>query len=219
MYENIRKHLSFHNYLILSRLKIKVFVFWTELPLLTLFKQITGLPMGCSLSGVMAILFMDTIEKAALRSFGNIGMFRRYIDDCFALVRNEDEAKQLLEFLNNQHPNIKFEIEFPESGRTLSLLDFTTTFNISGFVDPFGWISFTEVSIKNDGGEYSDCLLKTNSTLICNEWPALRWRKGNKFQDAKLNRNPFSFIGRFERPNSFEKQENILIGNFNLSKN
>jgi len=104
------------------------------------------------------------------------------------------------------------------SGST-SYDNFITTFNISGFVDPFGWISFTEVSIKNDGGEYSDCLLKTNSTLICNEWPALRWRKGNKFQDAKLNRNPFSFIGRFERPNSFEKKENILIGNFNLSKN
>ena len=94
----------------------------------TIFKQIQGLPMGCSLSGIMAILFMDTIEKRVLRSFGNIGIFRHYIDDCFALVRNEGEAKQLLDLLNAQHPNIRFEIEYPESNKTLNLLDFKTTF-------------------------------------------------------------------------------------------
>ena len=94
----------------------------------TIFKQITGLPMGCSLSGLMAILFMDTIEKAALRTFGDIGIFRRYVDDCFALVRDENDARRLLELLNNEHQNIKFEIELPESNEALSLLDFKTSF-------------------------------------------------------------------------------------------
>ena len=96
--------------------------------------------------------------------------------------------------------------------------NFTTKFNITGFVDPFGWIIFTEVSIQNDGGEYADCLSRTNSDFICEEWPALRWRQGNKFKDAKLDRDNYTFNGKFKRHNSLERQEQFLIGDFNLSK-
>ena len=92
-----------------------------------IFKQIMGLPMGSSLSGILAILFMDTLERRALFTLPNLPLFKRYVDDCFLLAKDRDEALLILDTFNSQHPNINFEIEFPQDGRTLSLLDFTVT--------------------------------------------------------------------------------------------
>lgn len=93
-----------------------------------IFQQIRGLPMGSSLSGIMAILFMDTLEKRALTSLPSLPIFRRYVDDCFFLAKDRNEALRVLEVFNSQHENIKFEIEFPnDDNKTLSLLDFTVT--------------------------------------------------------------------------------------------
>ena len=96
-----------------------------------IYRQIRGLPMGSSISGVLAILFLDTIEKQSLRTFNQIPLFRRYVDDCFALVEDEVEARLLLHDLNSRHPNIKFELELP-NGRQISLLDFTVTVTTNG---------------------------------------------------------------------------------------
>ena len=95
------------------------------------YKQIRGLPMGCSLSGLLAIIFMDTLESNALHSVSNVPLFRRYVDDCFALVSSREEALHLLTELNSQHPSITFEIEHPNSESTLSLLDFTVTIDFA----------------------------------------------------------------------------------------
>ena len=97
-----------------------------------IFQQVCGLPMGSSVSGILAILFLDTLEQQTLRSFGQISLFKRYVDDCFTLVSDLDEATSLLQHLNQQHPNIRFEMEFPTDGRSLSLLDFTITMTRNG---------------------------------------------------------------------------------------
>lgn len=97
--------------------------------------------------------------------------------------------------------------------------NFPTTFNVSGNVDIFGWVTFTEVSIKQDGGEYADCLVRINSSSRCNQWPDLRWKEGNKFNEARFRRDPYILIGKFERPNSYERGWQILNGTFSLSKN
>ena len=39
-------------------------------------QQISDLPMGCSVSGVLAIFFLDTLERRALRSFGGVTLFK-----------------------------------------------------------------------------------------------------------------------------------------------
>ncbi len=96
-----------------------------------LYQQVCGLPMGSAVSGILAILFLDTIEQQALRTFGNVSLFKRYVDDCFLLVSNIDEANGLLNILNEQHPNIRFEMECPTDGQSLSLLDFTVTMSTS----------------------------------------------------------------------------------------
>ena len=53
--------------------------------------------------------------------------FKRYVDDCFVLTKNESTAKELHDLLNSQNPNIKFKIELPKNGNQLSLLDLTIT--------------------------------------------------------------------------------------------
>ena len=84
--------------------------------------------MGSSLSGILAILFMDKLEKKASFSCLYIDPYKRYVDDIYAQTTNESNADAFHEHMNNQHPNIKFEIEKPNStseGNCLSLFDFT----------------------------------------------------------------------------------------------
>ena len=97
-----------------------------------IFLQVKGLPMGSSLSGVLAIIFMDSIETVALRQMRvmyNVPLFMRYVDDCFAIIENKEQALKLLQYLNAQHSSINFEIELPDDNKTLSLLDFRVTLN------------------------------------------------------------------------------------------
>ena len=49
-------------------------------------------------------------------------LYRRYVDDCFLLFKSTDQIPQFLDFLNRQHPNIKFTCEI-ESNSTLPFLD------------------------------------------------------------------------------------------------
>ena len=68
-----------------------------------IFRQKTGLPMGCSVSGIVAILFLERIERRALTLFARCPLFLRYVDDCYALVASEEEAKELHTIMNDQH--------------------------------------------------------------------------------------------------------------------
>ena len=47
---------------------------------------------------------------------------RRYVDDTFCLFNNEQDALVFFDFLNSQHPNIKFTME-KESNKMLAFLD------------------------------------------------------------------------------------------------
>ena len=101
------------------------------------YQQIAGLPMGCSVSGITAIIFMEKIETRALATFARCPLFLRFVDDCYALVRDADEASELRDRLNEQHPNIRFELEHCEQhhGTTsLSLLDLTVRIDSGGLV-------------------------------------------------------------------------------------
>lgn len=97
-----------------------------------IYKQRFGLPMGNSLSGLLAILFMDTLEKASLTQCHNIGLYKRYVDDILCITDNKSNADDILNIFNNQHPSIKFEIEYPDTNNTLSLLDFSVQLNPDG---------------------------------------------------------------------------------------
>lgn len=54
----------------------------------TIYRQITGLPMGSSVSGILVILFMDILEKNALTSDCHIEIYSRYVDDVYLQNRS-----------------------------------------------------------------------------------------------------------------------------------
>jgi len=90
--------------------------------------------MGSSVSAILAILFMHTVETQALSLLNNIDIdvYGRYVDDIFLITRDREQAEHTLTTFNSVHPKIKFEIEFPKAEKTLSLLDFTVSINSQG---------------------------------------------------------------------------------------
>ena len=86
--------------------------------------------MGSSISGILAILFMDKLETNALSSQLMISPSKRYVDDIYRQTTNEETADRFHHIINNVHPNLKFEIEKPETrpgGPSLPLLEVTVS--------------------------------------------------------------------------------------------
>ena len=101
------------------------------------FRQKEGLPIGSSISVILAILFMDKLETIALSSHLSISPYRRYVDDIYPQTPGEETADRFHHTMNSLHPKLKFEIEKPEttpSGFSLStsLLDFKVTISKDG---------------------------------------------------------------------------------------
>ena len=101
----------------------------------SIYLQHQGLPMGSSLSGYLAILFVNKIEKAALTQYQPLNTYKRYADDTFFQTKDEEHANAFHLLMNQQHPSTQFEIEKPTTtaeGLSLSLLDFTVTLTNEG---------------------------------------------------------------------------------------
>lgn len=93
-----------------------------------MYSQPQGLPMGSPLSGIMANIFMDSIENRFLNKHQNslaITQWDRFVDDVF-LVYDEEliNAQQVLDDINNLHPSIQFTKE-EEIMSSLNHLDLT----------------------------------------------------------------------------------------------
>jgi hypothetical protein len=101
-----------------------------------IFHQISGLAMGSSVSAILAILFMHTLETQALSSIRlqniQIDCYGRYVDDSYLIVKDLNAADRTLTIFNSINENIKFEIEFPSANNSLSLLDFKVTIGSEG---------------------------------------------------------------------------------------
>ena len=79
-----------------------------------------------------------------------------------------------------------------------------TTFSISGNIDMYGWIKFTETKYIVNGGEYDNC-----SGSYWSSCRYIRWRPGAEFEDARFNEETFSGKWSLSWSNS---------GGFNLVK-
>ena len=66
------------------------------------FCQIEGLPMGSSVSGILAIVFMDKLERMALLSYQFISLYTRCVDDIHvnAQTINEEHADEIHRNMN-----------------------------------------------------------------------------------------------------------------------
>ena len=78
------------------------------------YDQIDGVAMGSPLAPVLANLFMGFHEDQWLKNYqkpNSVLFYRRYVDDIFCIFNNEADATNFFNYLNCQHPNIKFTLE------------------------------------------------------------------------------------------------------------
>jgi len=166
-----------------------------------IYRQIAGLPMGSAVSGIVAILFMDSIERRALNLFARCPFFKRYVDDCYVLLESAQDAQEIQQLFNSQHPAIKFELEEctqaeDATSTTLSLLDLTVTINSTGEAS----YDFYTKSAKSDIFIHKDSSLPWNqkTAAIRNEAKRIEARSGNNRArnlatfERKLQHNGYS---------------------------
>ena len=77
--------------------------------------------MGTSISGPLAILYMDNVERKFLRLNPPLTIYARYIDDIFILTKNEEEANHIFNTINTIDNHINFTIEYPNENNELAL--------------------------------------------------------------------------------------------------
>ena len=85
--------------------------------------------MGSQLGPALANIFINVLEKKYLANCPSEYkpvLYRRYDDDTFCLFRNRDHFYSFLEFINRQHPHIKFTYEL-ESDFALPFLGVLVT--------------------------------------------------------------------------------------------
>ena len=88
------------------------------------FKQIRGLAMGNRLSGTLAILVMDKLKFERMFVYQELSptprIYVRYVDDVGTVVRDREQANNMLEYLNSKHPTIKVRDGTPIRGGRFS---------------------------------------------------------------------------------------------------
>ena len=77
------------------------------------YDQVDGVAMGSPLAPVLANLFMGHHENIWLDQYGDseVLFYRGYVDDTFCLFHSERDATLFFNYINNQHPNIRFTID------------------------------------------------------------------------------------------------------------
>ncbi|EYC45601.1 hypothetical protein Y032_0422g1193 [Ancylostoma ceylanicum] len=85
------------------------------------YEQRRGLAMGNRIAPLLAIIFLDHIEKISLTS--GILLYKRYIDDVFVIGITEMDVEAALERLNDFDPRVSFTIERPDGDGYLPFLN------------------------------------------------------------------------------------------------
>lgn len=81
-----------------------------------LFMQNDGYPMGSPISGTVADIFLQKLEKYILPLNPKIIFWKRYVDNVFAIIEGDaNDANKILNSLNSYHPNIQFTMEIEQN--------------------------------------------------------------------------------------------------------
>ena len=86
------------------------------------YKQISGTSMGTRVAPPYANLFMGLIEDLITGNFSLIHFWKRFIDDIFFIfLGTETQLEEVIRFMNNMHPTIKFTFQY--SHHQIAFLD------------------------------------------------------------------------------------------------
>ncbi|EYC27067.1 hypothetical protein Y032_0009g502 [Ancylostoma ceylanicum] len=124
--------------LLLATLACNVFRFDNKF-----YMQRRGLAMGLRLAPLLAIVYLDRIERMSLTS--ELIFYRRYIDDVFAIGSTPVALQHFLNNLNSQDPNIQFTVEEPDANSFLPFLN--AKVRIRNGLKEFSW--YRKPSSKN----------------------------------------------------------------------
>ena len=95
------------------------------------FRQINGCSMGSKLSPLLSNIFLSIVEKSLvdpLLQNGKLISYKRYVDDCFLVIRNRDDIDEIFAAFNNCHKGLKFTKDLPVDG-ILNFLDTSIYFD------------------------------------------------------------------------------------------
>jgi len=94
--------------------------------------QTDGIAMGSPLGPLFADVYMNYLLSKLERRLKHNGVlyFKRYVDDCFSIIRESSDTKKILNILNSFDTDIQFTVE-NENDNSLPFLDIliTRTFN------------------------------------------------------------------------------------------
>ena len=146
------------------------------------YKQVRGLAMGSRLSGLLATVFMDSLERLVVNSH-QIPFYRRYVDDTLILARDGQHAQEIFNAFSLAHPAIKFEMEQAKGG-TLYLLDVSVS--ISGGRLKVG---FYQKESKSDifVHKFSSLPTRSKQSIIVNERRRIKDRCRHGSEEEKQN--------------------------------
>jgi hypothetical protein len=146
----------------------------------SVYKQVSGLPMGSRISGLLANIFIDHLESALVPNLP-ISIYKRYVDDIFILTKNEESAVTIARSFNDNEHGLIFELEKP-TDNSLNLLDFGVA-----VVDGSARISFYQKpSRSNIFVNFNSHLpLKLKRNFAINEWNRILRKCKNAYQVKK----------------------------------
>jgi len=100
----------------------------------SLYDQVDGVAMGSPLAPALANLFLGHHESNWLKDqkAEKVLFYRRYVDDIFCLFESGNDYLGFFEFINSQHPNIRFTFE-EENDHVISFLDVLITATPTSF--------------------------------------------------------------------------------------
>ena len=77
--------------------------------------KVRGLAMGSRIAPILAIVALDKLERSTIYSTIScpVPFYQRYDDESLIILKSNEEAEALLLRINNSHPTLKFELEYP----------------------------------------------------------------------------------------------------------
>ena len=97
-----------------------------------MYKQTDGVAMGSPLGPALANIFVGFYEEKLFSQKSKPSAYFRYVDDTFAMFRNEEELENFFKQLNCLHPSLKFTFE-KEKNNCLPFLNFNVEQTVTGF--------------------------------------------------------------------------------------
>ena len=190
-----------------------------------MYDQVDGVAMGSPLGPVLANIFMGHHEDNWLNNYQQSKpvYYKRYVDDIFCLFNEFEDSQHFLNFINSQHPNIKFTVELAING-ILPFLDVsvdiskgdkpqTTVFRKETFTGLLtNFLSYTPLAYKIAlvktliHRAYSICNLKTNFDLELKKIKKILSR--NRFLPSIVDREVKKYLSKKNSNKTLEKDTN-----------